>query len=145
MKEEHGVDRDFWYDDIALKESAKGERGRLEALVKQYEEELEMLEAWRSKHLKKIRELPISITDKGLKFVGLDAIQIDRVSEYVKNLKEGKDEYPLDDRSIELKKELKEVRWAHDQDKKKIEKLEQEIILNEYQVVEVDGEDGEKR
>jgi len=47
--------------------------------------------------------------DKGIRFKGLTAEQMMKVDEYAENLKNGKDEFPVDDKSYELTRRVKEL------------------------------------
>lgn len=52
--------------------------------------------------LARLREKAIEIGEKGVRFLGMDSEQIDQVMEFASNLRQGKIELPLNDRSKEL-------------------------------------------
>lgn len=53
--------------------------------------------------MKQLRHNAAEISEKGIKFLGLDAAQIQKVMEFASSVRDGSVNLPLDDRSTELK------------------------------------------
>ncbi|GBG27827.1 Centrosomal protein of 290 kDa [Hondaea fermentalgiana] len=110
LKKKAGVPEAFQYDDLELEEGMKGQTERLQALIRELEGQNEALEDERLRLLEALRVNAANMGDKGMKLYGLTADQVIQVNQFVENLREGRVELPLDDRSLQLKEEIRELK-----------------------------------
>ena len=86
-----------------------------------------MLEADRLKLMRQLRDNAAQIGEKGIRFWGLSAGQLMKVTEFATNLRDGITDLPLDDKSLELSAKVKTLEMQVSTDKLTIERLEREI------------------
>ena len=86
-----------------------------------------MLEADRLKLMRQLRDNAAQIGEKGIRFWGLSAAQLMKVTEFATNLRDGITELPLDDRSIELTAKVRGFEIQQGTDRLTIERLEREV------------------
>lgn len=110
LREMAGVPENYGFDlnEIRMVEKQKIEeyRGRITRL----EEEVEELEKERTQLRYKIRNMSTLYGEKGLRFHQLTAEQMKIVDEFALNLREGRIEIPLNDRSKELMIEIERLK-----------------------------------
>ena len=110
LREMAGVPENYGFDlnEIKLVEKQKIEeyRGRINRL----EEEVEELEKERAQLRYKLRNLSTLYGEKGLRFNQLNAEQMRMVDEFALNLREGRIELPINDRSKELLLEIEKLK-----------------------------------
>ena len=110
LREMAGVPENYGFDlnEIRLVEKQKIEeyRGRITRL----EEEVEELEKERTQLRYKLRNLSTLYGEKGLRFHQLTAEQMKLVDEFALNLREGRIEIPLTDKSKELMLEIERLK-----------------------------------
>lgn len=110
LREMAGVPENYGFDlnEIRLVEKQKIEeyRGRITRL----EEEVEELEKERTQLRYKLRNLSTLYGEKGLRFHQLNAEQMRMVDDFALNLREGRIEIPLNDRSKELLLEIERLK-----------------------------------
>ena len=97
LKEKAGLPRDFAFDDKEIKEAMVGDAARLEAENKELSKQIDMLESDRLKLMRQLRDNAAQIGEKGIRFWGLSAGQLMKVTEFATNLRDGLTELPLDD------------------------------------------------
>jgi len=127
LKEKAGLDRDFAFDDSEIKAAMEGDAARLQAENKELSNQIDMLEHDRLKLMKQLRDNAASIGEKGIRFWGLSAGQLMKVTEFATNLRDGVTTLPLDDQSLELLSKVNELELTVKTDKLTIERLEREI------------------
>lgn len=101
---------DFTFPELELEEGMRGRAERFEALIAQLERENSDLEDERLRLLGELRLAMQNITEKGMKHMGLTGEQVVQVARFADNLREGRTELPLNDISLQLKKELREMK-----------------------------------
>ena len=110
LREMAGVPENYGFDlnEIRLVEKQKIEeyRGRITRL----EEEVEELEKERTQLRYKLRNLSTLYGEKGLRFHQLNAEQMRMVDEFALNLREGRIELPMNDKSKELMLEVERLK-----------------------------------
>lgn len=110
LREMAGVPENYGFDlnEIKLVEKQKIEeyRGRITRL----EEEVEELEKERTQLRYKLRNLSTLYGEKGLRFHQLTAEQMKMVDEFAINLREGRIELPINDRSKQLLLEIEKLK-----------------------------------
>ncbi|GMH51677.1 hypothetical protein TrST_g11013 [Triparma strigata] len=127
LKEKAGLPRDFTFNDKEIASAMVGDAGRIEAQNIELNRQVDMLEADRLKLMRQLRDNAAQIGEKGIRFWGLSAAQLMKVTEFATNLRDGVTELPLDDKSIELSGKVREMQIQRDTDKLTIERLEREI------------------
>lgn len=110
LREMAGVPENYGFNlnEIKLVERQKIEeyRGR----IKRLEEEVEELEKERVDLRYRLRNMSTLYGEKGLRFYNLTAEQMELVDKFAQNLRDGKIEVPLNDRSRELLKEVERLK-----------------------------------
>ena len=99
-----------------------GIRSQNNELIKQ----INMLESDRNNLMRRLRENAIQISEKGIRFHGLTSQQMEQISEFAKNLKLGRVELPLNDRSAELNAQLESISAERKADLITIDRLKEE-------------------
>jgi chromosome segregation ATPase len=127
LKEKAGLPRDFAFDDKEIKDAMVGDGARLEAENKELTRQIDMLEADRLKLMRQLRDNAAQIGEKGIRFWGLSAGQLMKVTEFATNLRDGITELPLDDRSLELTAQVKNMKIEIETYKLTVERLEREV------------------
>jgi hypothetical protein len=140
LKKELGKPEDFSYPDIQIKESAKGEVGRLEGIIRGLEREVADLEQERLRHLRALRDNAAQISEKGIKFLGLTPDQVVQLNDFARNLRDGVVELPLNDRSRELSQQVKELQAQADIYRVKIERLQHEVTYFQVEAPKISKE-----
>uniref|UniRef100_A0A7S2SL22 Centrosomal protein of 290kDa coiled-coil region domain-containing protein n=1 Tax=Mucochytrium quahogii TaxID=96639 RepID=A0A7S2SL22_9STRA len=110
LKLKAGLSEEFEFDDLVLEEGMKGQTERLQGLIRELEQQNEDLEDERLRLLESLRLNAQNMGDKGMKFYGLTADQVILVNRFVENLREGNVDLPLNDKSLQLKEEIKELK-----------------------------------
>lgn len=110
LREMAGVPENYGFDlnEIKLVEKQKIEeyRGRIRRL----EEEVEELEKERVDLRYRLRNMSTLYGEKGLRFYNLTADQMKLVDDFARNLREGRVDLPLNDRSRELLREVERLK-----------------------------------
>ena len=110
LREMAGVPENYGFNlkEIRLTEQQKIEeyKGR----VMRLEEEVEELEKDRADLRYRLRNLSTLYGEKGVRFHNLTAEQMKKVDEFAQNLREGRLELPLNDRSRELLREVEKLK-----------------------------------
>ena len=110
LKKKCGLPEDFAFPDLELEGGMRGRAERFEALIKQLEKENSDLEDERLRLLGDLRLAMQNITEKGMKHMGLTGEQVVQVARFADSLREGRAELPLNDISLQLKKQLHEIK-----------------------------------
>lgn len=110
LREMAGVPENYGFnlEDIKLAEQQKLEEYR--ARVKRLETEVEELEKERAELRYRLRNMSTLYGEKGVRFHGLTEEQMEKVDEFARNLKEGKLELPMTDRTRELMREVERLK-----------------------------------
>ena len=108
LKAEAGRPEDFWYPEMALREALEGESAGLRSRVAEQERQIEALEGEQHRLLRALRDNAARISEKGVRFLGLDPDQLLQVNAFATQLRDGV-AMPLDDKSRALNRRLEEV------------------------------------
>ena len=102
LKEKSGLTDDPALEEDAVKEALAVHDNQLEAQNAELSRQIECLETDRLVMMKQLRHNAAEIGEKGIKFLGLDAAQIQKVMEFASNIRDGSVTLPMNDRSKEL-------------------------------------------
>ena len=102
LTEKSGLTEEPALEEDAVKEAMAAHDNQLEAQNAELGRQIECLEADRLAMMKQLRHNAAEIGEKGIKFLGLDAAQIQKVMEFASNIRDGSVTLPMDDRSKEL-------------------------------------------
>ena len=89
LKEKAGLPRDFTFNDKEIASAMVGDAGRIEAQNIELNRQVDMLEADRLKLMRQLRDNAAQIGEKGIRFWGLSAAQLMKVTEFATNLRDG--------------------------------------------------------
>ena len=103
LKEKVDVANDPALEEDAVREAMAAHDNQLQAQNTELSRQIQGLEADRLVMMKQLRHNAAEISEKGIKFLGLDAAQIQKVMEFASSVRDGSVNLPLDDRSRELK------------------------------------------
>lgn len=103
LKEKGNLMDDPIFEEEAVKDAMKSHDNQLKSQNAELCRQNDNLEAERLLLMKQLRHNAAEIGEKGIKFLGLDASQIQKVIEFASNIRNGSVALPLDDRSKELK------------------------------------------
>lgn len=118
---------DYKLDEEEVKEAIVIDENQLKSQINELTRQVGDLERDRLNLMRRLRENAAQISEKGMRFVGLKAEQIIQVTEFARNLKDGKVELPLNDRSLQLSAKLEEMKVMRQSDLITIERLEREL------------------
>ena len=104
LKRETNKDAKFTYNEYELDEEIQCETARLEAEVRLLEDQRSDLELENTRLRKQVTKMAGSLAKDGMQFAGLNANQVLSITEYAENLRNGKDEKPVDEHSLELQR-----------------------------------------
>ena len=127
LKKEAGKPANFMYPEDELEQEMYGENARLQSQLLEAEDQISALELDNTRVRKAMKNQAGMIGEQGFKFQGMNSAMLVTVNEFASNLREGKVDLPLNDRSAEL---LKENRRLKDEQKAmnlRIERYEREI------------------
>jgi hypothetical protein len=110
LKKETGKPINFKYPELELQNEVTSTLFSLQIQLKQVEEQLSSMENENIKLRKQLRDSLITITESGFKFPGLTPDLLIKINDFAINLRDGKLELPLDDRSKELLKENQQLK-----------------------------------
>ena len=99
LKRKAGLGDNFVFEEKELVGFLAGQESKEAELLRQ----ISMLERDRSSLMMQLREHASSIGEEGIRFLGLNASQLMKVTEFAEGVKGGKVILPLDDQSIKLK------------------------------------------
>jgi len=133
LKKKANLPESFQFDELELQEGMKGQTERLQALIKEMKSQNEALEDERLRLLEALRQNAVNFGEQGIKHLGLAAEQVVHVNKFVENLRDGRVELPLDDKSLQLKEEIREL-------KHRLRETERDLHAAELQL-ENGGED----
>jgi len=107
IKDDHPELKLKEYDEDLLREGIRVEQVQTKARMAELERQLNLAEEERVRLLRDLRDYASQISEKGIRFQGLDAEQLQLVNEYARNVREGLSHVmPLNDRSRELKAQV---------------------------------------
>ena len=110
LKIESGKGEDFEYSTLELRDEMKGETAKLRLQVAELEEQIRGLEDDSVKFRKALKNQAASFGENGFKYAGMTPEQLLKVNEFANNLREGRTELPLDNRSTSLLKDNRQLR-----------------------------------
>jgi hypothetical protein len=128
LKLENGYDPDFSYPEYELREEMLGENARQRSQINELEEQIGSLENDCIRLRKALKNQAGAIGEQGFKYQGMSPEMLVKVNEFATNLREGRVELPLDDRSAELLKENKKLKEDLKLITLKAEKYERDLI-----------------
>ncbi len=137
MKESLGPD--FYLDEEEVKEAIAMDENQLKSQINELTRQVGDLERDRVSLMRRLRENAAQISERGMRFVGLKAEQIIQLTEFARNLKDGKVELPLNDRSLQLSAKLEELKVMRQSDLITIERLERELQNLKTSNSDIDG------
>lgn len=105
------------YPDMEIREAIQTAVARWKATAEELQRENEELESQRLSLLHERRVQAVQISEKALKFYGLSPTQLAKVTEFAENLRDGKVELPLDNKTLELQSELERLRRQMDEER----------------------------
>lgn len=127
LKKETGRPANFMYPEDELEQEMYGENARLQSQLLEAEDQIGALELENTRVRKAMKNQAGLIGEQGFKFQGMDSAMLVSVNEFASNLREGKIELPLNDRSAELLKENRRLRDEQKAMNLRIERYEREI------------------
>ncbi|RYH30358.1 hypothetical protein EON65_05375 [archaeon] len=110
LKKEAGKTADFSYPDLELHREVETTTSTLRGQVKDLERQVDMVEEENTKLRKALRNQSGSCSEDGFKFPGMDADMLLLVNDFAANIREGKTELPMTDRSRELLEENRKLK-----------------------------------
>ncbi|CAG9327185.1 unnamed protein product [Blepharisma stoltei] len=110
LREMTGVPENYGFNLQEIKLAEKQKIEEYKGRIRRLEEEVEELEKERVDLRYKLRNLSTLYGEKGLRFHQLTAEQMRMVDEFANNLREGRVELPLNDRSKELLNEIERLK-----------------------------------
>jgi chromosome segregation ATPase len=100
------------YPELELRTSIESNVERLRAVNTELQRQNDALEEQRMKLLRQLRVHAEQLGDKSLRYFGLTAEQLMLVNEFAENLRDGRVELPVNDRTLELQGEVRRLRTA---------------------------------
>lgn len=110
LKIEAGKDENFEYPKLELREEMRGETAKLRLQVQELEEQIHSLEDDTVKLRKALKNQAATFGEDGFKYAGMSPEQLLKVNEFASNLRDGRIELPLDNRSSQLLKDNRQLR-----------------------------------
>ena len=141
LKKESGKSADFSYPELELEQEMLGENSRLQSQLLEAEDQISALEIENTRVRKAMKNQAGLIGEQGFKFLGMDSESLVLVNEFASNLREGKMELPLNDRSVNLLKENKKLKDDQKSMSLRVERYEREISgsIGPSQILEGSG------
>jgi hypothetical protein len=127
LKKETGKPANFMYPEDELEQEMYGENARLQSQLLEAEDQISALELDNTRVRKAMKNQAGLIGEQGFKFQGMNSAMLVTVNEFASNLREGKVELPLNDRSAELLKENRRLRDEQKAMNLRVERYEREI------------------
>lgn len=128
LKIECGKAPSFAYPEYELSEEMKAENARLQSQLNEVEDQMGALETDNTRLRKALKSQAGSIGEQGFKYAGMSPEQLVKVNEFASNLRDGKIELPVDDRSAKLLKENKRIREDRDSLQMQVQRYERELL-----------------
>ena len=114
-------------DESTIEEMIQEEESSLRGQNKELLTQVETLEKERNSLMKRLRENAAQISEKGIRFLGLSAENMQHLLDFANSLKVGRMQLPLNDVSANLKSEVAALNFAKQSDFCTIDRLEKEI------------------
>lgn len=127
LKKETGKPANFMYPEDELEQEMYGENARLQSQLLEAEDQISALELDNTRVRKAMKNQAGLIGEQGFKFQGMNSAMLVTVNEFASNIREGKVDLPLNDRSAELLKENRRLRDEQKAMNLRIERYEREI------------------
>ena len=127
LKKEAGKPSNFMYPEVELEQEMYGENARLQSQLLEAEDQIGTLELENTRVRKAMKNQAGVIGEQGFRFQGMGSDMLLLVNEFATNLREGKVDLPLNDRSAELLKENRKLKDEEKAMKLRIERYEREI------------------
>ena len=127
LKKEAGKPSNFMYPEVEVEQEMYGENARLQSQLLEAEDQIGTLELENTRVRKAMKNQAGVIGEQGFKFQGMGSDMLLLVNEFATNLREGKVDLPLNDRSAELLKENRKLKDEEKAMKLRIERYEREI------------------
>ncbi|KAL3794131.1 hypothetical protein HJC23_012838 [Cyclotella cryptica] len=126
LKVQANLSPDFKFDDEELQSTLLREDNKLKSENAELSRQVDALEVERTKLLTHIRQQAIDISEKGTRFLGMDHQQMALVIEFATNLRNGRTDLPLNDKSKDLTAQITSLQSQIEVDKVTIQRLERE-------------------
>ena len=127
LKKETGRPADFMYPEFELEQEMLGENARLQSQLLEAEDQISALELENTRVRKAMKNQAGNIGEQGFKFQGMDSESLVIVNEFASNLREGKLDLPLSDRSVILLKENRKLKDEQKAMNLRLERYEREL------------------
>lgn len=127
LKKESGKPPDFMYPELELEQEMLGENARLQSQLLEAEDQISALELENTRVRKAMKNQAGNIGEQGFKFQGMDSESLVIVNEFASNLREGKVDLPLTDRSVILLKENRKLKDEQKATNLRLERYEREL------------------
>lgn len=127
LKKEAGKPDDFAYSEYDLQGEVQSVNASMRAQLAQLEEQVQSLETENMRLRSTLKNHAGLIGEQGFKYAGMSADQLMHVNEFAANLRDGKLDLPLNDRSHELLKENKKLKDELNARKLTLERYELEL------------------
>ena len=127
LKKESGKPPDFMYPEFELEQEMLGENARLQSQLLEAEDQISALELENTRVRKAMKNQAGNIGEQGFKFQGMDSESLVIVNEFASNLREGKLDLPLTDRSVILLKENRKLKDEQKATSLRLERYEREL------------------
>lgn len=127
LKREAGKPADFSYPEYALQNEVLSTNASLQSQLRELEEQVISLEKENTRIRGAMKNQAASIGEQGFKYAGMTPDMLLQVNDFAANLREGKIELPLNDRSQVLLKENRTLKADAEAMKLKLERYEREL------------------
>lgn len=108
------------YPELDLRTAIESNLERLRSVNSELQRQNDSLEEQRMKLLRQLRVHAEQMGDKSLRYFGLSAEQLMLVNEFAENLRDGRVELPVNDRTVELQGEVRRLRIALEETKEQL-------------------------
>ena len=129
LKQECGKPLSFMYPEYELHQQFTGENSRLRSQILVLEEQISGLEAESSRLRHTLKDQMDALGEKGFQYHGLAPEELVAINDFARNIREGKVDLPLNDRSQALLKENQALKEDLHVIELKLERYEREFPL----------------
>jgi chromosome segregation ATPase len=127
LKREAGKPADFFYPEYSLQNEVLSANASLQSQLQELEEQVVSLEHENTRIRSAMKNQAASIGEQGFKYAGMTPDMLLQVNDFAANLREGKLELPLNDRSQALLKENRSLKADMETLKLRLERYEREL------------------
>jgi hypothetical protein len=127
LKKEAGKPADFFYPEYSLQNEVKSTNAALQAQMAELDEQVTALETENTRIRAAMKNQAASIGEQGFKYAGMTPDMLLQVNDFAANLREGRVELPLNDRSQALLKENRLLKADIETLRLRLERYEMEL------------------